>query len=285
METLLIATDFSANAKHAANYGYMLASSLGANLILCNSFIVPAEVPDAGFVTWPIYEYDELLKDNANELTLLKNQLEQAGSKHVFKPHISCVNEVGAVADVVNAIAEKNKIKLIVVGTHLINGLSQFLIGNHTRRLIDDTTRPLLLVPASTTITPIKKVAFATDFKDPEKEMQAIYELINLIRPLNAQVLVTHIHDEKKHTPVFEKWLGSFLSEISEKANYPHLHYRVVLAEKPDGALDWLCEHGHIDVLAMMHRKHSFFEGLINGSHTQKMAGHIKIPLLVMPSH
>jgi len=46
MKTLLIATDCSANAWHAAEYGYRLASHLGANLILCNAFIVPVETAD-----------------------------------------------------------------------------------------------------------------------------------------------------------------------------------------------------------------------------------------------
>ena len=45
MKKILIATDFSANAKHAAEYGYTIASQVKAGIILCNTFIVPAEMP------------------------------------------------------------------------------------------------------------------------------------------------------------------------------------------------------------------------------------------------
>ena len=73
MKTLLIPTDFSANAKHAVEYGYNLAKQIKANVMLCNAVIVPAEMPQAGFVIWPMEEYDVLMDDSADELKKLKD--------------------------------------------------------------------------------------------------------------------------------------------------------------------------------------------------------------------
>ena len=62
MKDVLIATDFSENARHAARYGYKLAKQLKVNVVLCNAFVVPAEILQAGAIVWPQYEYDDLIK-------------------------------------------------------------------------------------------------------------------------------------------------------------------------------------------------------------------------------
>jgi len=149
--------------------------------------------------------------------------------------------------------------------------------------MIDSLTVPLLLVPATASNVPIKKIAFATDFKHPEKDLESFNDLIPMAKLLDADVLLTHVYDEKNQSPEFHKWVKQFLGELSNKANYPNIYYRLVKNSQTENGLNWLCEHGWIDLLAMVHRKHNFFGNLLNGSHTQKMADHITIPLLVFP--
>ena len=110
------------------------------------------------------------------------------------------------------------------------------------------------------------------------------YSLIPLAKLLNAEILVIHIQDEKKQSATFKKWLDEFLIEISNKANYPGIYYRIVKKINTEYGLDWLCENGQVDMLAMLHRPKGFLANLVSGSHTQKMANHIKIPLLVIPA-
>jgi nucleotide-binding universal stress UspA family protein len=281
MKTLLFPTDFSANARHAAEYGYRLAKQIKANIVLCNAVTVPAEMPQAGFVVWPMEEYDILMDGSTDELKKLKAYL--GHDREGFKPPISCINEVGTVADMVEGIIAKRKIDLVVMGTHGSSGLSSFILGNHSRVMIDGITRPLLLVPASAPTTPVKKIAFATDFKHPEKDLESINDLIPLAKSLEAEILLTHIYDEKNQSPEFHKWIKQFLVDLSNSANYPHIYYRLVKNNQTENGLDWLCEHGQIDMLAMVHRPHNFFDNLIKGSHTQKMAARISVPLLVFP--
>jgi len=283
MKTLLVATDFSANARHAADYAYKLAEQLKANLILCNAIIVPAEVPDAGFVSWPMYEYEELLKDSKGELRKLQEKLEEENQGNAFKPSIHCASNAGTVPYVINDLVKQKNILLGVIASHEKNTLNELVIGNHTRQMIDETTVPLLLVPFKAEIRPIKKIAFATDFAQAEKDLQSIYKLIKLIRPLNAELLITHIEDAGELPTESKKWLDNFLVELSNKADYPHIYYRLIKSNTPERGLEWLSEYGRIDVLAMVHREHGFFESIFKGSHTQKIANHLNIPLLVLP--
>ncbi len=281
MKTILLPTDFSENAKHAVKYGYDLAKRIKANVALCNALIIPAEMPQAGFVVWPMGEYDLLMDESAEELKKLKAELSQ--DKDAFKPLISCYNEVGTTADVVNAIIAKKKIDMVVMGTHGSSGLSSFLLGNHSRMLIDNISKPLLIVPAQATDAPVKKIAFATDFKHPEMDLESIYDLIPLAKSLKAEILLTHISGEKDQTPEFSKWIEQFLIGVTDKTDFPYISYRLVKNDHTEPGLDWLCEHGQVDMLAMVHRPHNFFDNLIKGSYTQKIAAHISIPLLVFP--
>ena len=283
MKKILIATDFSANAKHAAAYGYAIASQLKASVILCNAFIVPAEMPQGGTLVWPQFEYDEIVDSTNSELKKLKEDLKVNHANESFNPAINCVSEVGTVTDALKEIAGKNNVELIVMGTHGSSKLESLLMGNHSRRMIDATKCPLLLVPSSATVKPIKKVAFATDLNEPERDLKGIFALIPLLKKLNAELLLTHIYNGDDPTYKFKQHIQELLVELSNKANYPNIFYRIVNSDQAERGLDWLCDHGHVDVLAMVHHKHSFLDKILSGSHTQKMAEHISIPLLVVP--
>jgi nucleotide-binding universal stress UspA family protein len=277
MKKFLFPTDFSANAKHALDYGYSLAKQVKANIIICNAVIEPAEVPQSGLVSWPLEESELLLEDSSHELRLLREHLEGKEETISFNPIVTCRNEAGTLMDMVNHLGHDLDIGLVIVGTHGSSGLTTLLLGNHSRQMIDEITRPLLLVPPAAPILPIKKIAFATDFKNPSKDLECIYTLITLARPLNAEILITNIFDEDEHVA---EW---FMNELVNKANYPHIYYRVIEASHTVAGLDWLCEHGDIDMLAMVHRSHNFIDSLFRRSQTQKMANHIPIPLLVFP--
>jgi len=282
MKRLLITSDFSDNAKHAAEYGYALAREIKAGIFLCNVVTIPAESPISGMVAWPMEESDALLRGSLADLKQLKEHLEQNDYSETFMPPIAYLNETGTVREIINDVSSNQKVDMVIAASHQKGGFSTFLMGNHTLDLIEACIKPLLIIPEAATFKPIKKIAFASDFKNYETDLEEIYQLISLARLLNAEVLLTHIYNEKDPLHRFEKGIKQFLSELSNKADYPQIYYRVINEGKIESGLDWLCEHGQIDMLAMVHRKHGFFDNLLNGSYTRKMANHITIPLLVL---
>jgi len=283
MKTLLISTDFSKAATHAAAYGYNLAKQIKANIILCNAVIVPAEIPQAGVVVWPMEEYNVLMEDSDKELKSLRTELESKNSSEGFNPPVKIINETGRLTDIVNVMVKEHQADMVIIGTHTEDGLSTLVLGNHTRQMVDCAIKPLLLIPPTAHLAPVKKIAFATDFKQPEKDLESIYNLVPLARLLNADILITHVNREKYQPADFQNWLKQFLMDLSNKANYPHIYYRIIRDSNIESGLDWLYKYGYIDMLAMVHRPHGFFGRLLKGSLTQKMAGHITIPLLVIP--
>ena len=282
MKTLLFPTDFSANATHAAEYGYNLAKQIRANIILCNAIIVPSEMPKASMEVWPFEEYDVLIKDSAEELKELKKHLEQDGSRpEGFQPLVSCLNKSGMATEVVKNISVSHKVDLVVIGTHTNSGLNALLLGGHSRKMINDPTKSLLLVSPVTEIAPIKRIGFAIDLNYTANDVNAICELISWARPLNAEVLIVHIPKMENGFPKPVEWIKQFLTELSDKTGYPNIRYKFIENVPTEPGLDWICKTEQLDMLAMVHRSHGFFDNLIKGSYTQKMASDITVPLLV----
>ena len=277
----MITTDFSANATHAAEYGYQLAKHLKAGVFLFNSVNMPAEASLSGIAVWPQVEGDMLLDDSIDELKLLKAHLEHNDYSDTFRPPVNYLNEAGTVRQTINDSIISQRIDLVIAGTHKADGLSTFLLGNHTNELIEFCVKPLLVIPRQADFIPVKKIAFAIDFEQPENDLEQLYDLIEFARPLDAEILLTHIDRGEHH---YEKCIEKFMVEISNKANYPKIYYRLIKKHEIETGLDWICKHGQIDILAMVHRKHDFFDSILKGSHTKKMAEHISIPLLVFPA-
>jgi nucleotide-binding universal stress UspA family protein len=283
MKTILFPTDFSENAKHAIRYGYYLSRQIKADIILCNAVIIPAEAPQAGLVAWPMEESDTLLKDSTAELVKLKSFIEKSRNKSGFQPAISYLNQSGILTDVVNQIIANKKIDLVIIGTHGSSGLTTLLLGNHSRSMIDGVNSPLLLIPPAAKLSPVKKIAFATDFKNPEEDIKSIAALADLAKPLNAEILLTHIYENADKSPEFEQWIKQFVRELPAKIDFSKIKYTMYKSNGAQSGLEWLCDNGDIDILAMMHRSHTFIDSLFRGSQTQKIAGQIPIPLLVFP--
>ena len=284
MKTILFPTDFSKNAIHAVKYGYYLARQVKADIVLFNAVIIPAEAPQAGLVVWPMEESDILLKDSTSELIKLKSLIEKSRDQSGFLPAVRCLNQSGILTAVVNEVISAEKIDLVVIGTHGSSGITTLLLGNHSRSMIDSVTCPLLLIPPASKLSPVKKIAFATDFKNPEEDIFSISLLAELATPLNAEIVITHIYEEEDKKPEFQQWIKRFVKELPGKVNFSNIKYKMYKSNGAQSGLEWLCDNGQMDLLAMVHRSHNFIDSIFRGSQTQKMAGEIPIPLLVFPA-
>lgn len=285
MKTIIALTDFSPNGTHAAHYALQFAKSLKANLLLCNAYLVPAEIPSAYTIGWPIEEYDLLSEESADMLKLLKSQLETWNetlqNDEGFNPKIDIHSSFGAVTTIVRNIASENEIALIVAGTHENSFLGDILSGNNVSIMVNNIDLPLLIVPPNATFKNIKKVAFATDLKFAAEDMAALNLLNNITKQLGAEILLANIYDEQEHTPLFGKYLEDSLIALAEKGNFEKISTKVLIDDKPEKGLMALCKNEQIDILTMVHHDLNTFERMFKGSHTKRMVESIAIPLMI----
>jgi nucleotide-binding universal stress UspA family protein len=284
MKKILIGTDFSENAKNAAIFGYKLAVQTKSDIEICTAMIIPAEIPQAGVIVWPMEEYHVIEEAALADLKQLKQVLETQHTNDDFKPHISFKAEPGTATDVLKSLAGQDQADLIVAGTHGAGGLSGLMLGNHARNMIDATPVPLLLIPSGFAFKPIKTIAVALDMKHKGEDFGTIAAVIPLAALLNATLQLVHICHEGEDTAEAELYIAEMEQEVKQLAGYHKTSSLIIKQAPTETGLNWLCNYGNIDMLAMVHHHHGLLASLFTGSHTKKMAGHIALPLLVLPA-
>jgi len=276
MKTIVVPTDFSPSANNAAKYALKIAQKVKANIKLCNAIKVPSESVLAAQVAWPMDDLESLREGAEAELNYLTTVLEKEPSDkdNGFKPNIKHTSGVGYVTDYIRNIVSDNHVNMVVMGMSGANVFSRFLMGSNSRDLINKADFPLLLIPKGYAYKPIKKMGFATDLS--ENDIDALHSLANFARYFNAEILITHVLQTPGQD---QKQIDAFLSNVTCKVDYPNIYYRSLQSDGVKDGLHWLVENGHIDMLVMIHRKHSIFDN----SYTQKLAVKSKVPLMVLP--
>lgn len=288
MKTILVPTDFSPAADNAARYALSLAEYMQADVKLCSAINERERTRITDQLVWPHDEYSSIKETTDQELRVLAKRLslEQSlkndqSSVAVFEPNLTYCCKAGSVTDAVRELVIDEKMSMVVMGLWGATGINSFFAGSNSREMIDKADFPLLLVPSKTSFNGIKTIAFATDLSEGDAEV--IHSLAGLARKFNAEVLIVHVIDGKIHNKEYEKQVTGFLSDISNKVDYPKIYYRDVKSVDIDKGLDWVIEHREIQMIAMVHRKHDLLDRLFKESYTKKLARHVEIPLLVFP--
>jgi nucleotide-binding universal stress UspA family protein len=286
MKNILVPTDFSLAASNAARYALHLASPLKANILLCNAMLIPIEAAASGQVAWPLEDYNSIKKDTTEQLHKAAKKLEhkasEAGSSQdAFQPSVSYTSEVGTVKEVIqDTIAAQNG-SMVVMGLSGAGSAERFFMGSSSRDLIADATFPVLLIPPAYIFNPVKVIAFATDLN--KGDINILHTLAGFAKKFDAEIRINHISDDKSELKTDSYKADVFMAELCSKISYPKISYHQIKNMDVDHGLNQLNDHGQVDMLAIVHRQHSFLASLFLGSHTQKLARHITVPLLVFP--
>jgi nucleotide-binding universal stress UspA family protein len=285
MKTILIATDFSAKALHAAQYAYTIAKKLGADIIICNALEIPQEIPQAGVMGYSIEQYENIGYDREEELKKMKKHFEHEDHTAGFRPKIDCIFEYGGLTTLIKKITSESEIFLMVMSTHNEHFLTTILLGNHTKRMINASEVSLLLVPENVSCCVPQRIGLAIDFKRFQEDFEDISNLVTLTKSLEAELLLAHIFGNDAYSKEEENTDRKLLADLAIKLDYDKLEYKLFQNNNNhlQSGLSWLYKNEHLDLLVMIHRKHGFLSRIINGSETQNLANSITIPLLVIP--
>src|ERR1041385_8997475 len=158
MEKILIATDFSAAADNAVEYGTDLSKFLNAEILLVNSFKLPLEGYD---LKDPLRVMADLQENALEKLQYVKARVI---SRLGYDPGITCISEPGRALDVIKIAADKNGVDLVVAGLIGEAGpLKRHIIGSTALDLADHLSVPVLIVPEHTNYRKLRRISFAWD--------------------------------------------------------------------------------------------------------------------------
>jgi len=155
---VLVATDFSAHARHAADRAARVAHEASSPLTLMHVLAGDALAQLRGWLGAGAAA-EQLMRDEAQrQLRRLADELR--ASRHVA---VDLHEAAGAVLDEIVREAEALQAGLIVTGARGAGFLRRLMLGTTSERLMNRTTRPLLVV-RQTAHEPYRRVLVPVDF-------------------------------------------------------------------------------------------------------------------------
>jgi len=278
MKTILVFTDFSINADYVAQYALRFAQNIGANILLCNIFQVPAGEETTDRDRWPMLACEEnSVNDLGAQVAQLKSRLDAEVSGDGFRPEIAQYSQEGGLSNTLNELAGVKDILMAIISEHSADKISEYFADNHTWDIVDNACFPVMVIPYQARFTPFRMIAFATAMN--YTDISILQSLTGLAGYSNAEILVANISSEPKEEHTMEK----FFNQIPDKINYPKIMYHAIKDVDIANGLKKLSAHIDIDLMVMVHQKHNFLQNLFNGSVTKKITDRPNKPVLIFP--
>ena len=144
IDTILVPTDFSADAQQALSTAKELAKRFDAKLVLLHAYhvVVPVAAPMAGAYTLPDGFFEAL---RAQAVAQVESAARQVESEGIEATGIA-VSEPASVS--IAAHAERLPADLIVMGTRGLTGLKHVALGSVAERVVRTAPCPVLTVKA-----------------------------------------------------------------------------------------------------------------------------------------
>jgi len=280
MKTILVFTDFSINADYAARYALRFAQDIGANILLCNIFQVPAGEGSTDRDRWPMLACEEnSINDLGAQVAQLKSMLDREVPVDGFKPEITQYSQQGGLSNTLNVLARAKDILMAVISEHSADKISEYFATDHTWDIVDNAAFPVMVIPYQARFTPFRMMAFATAMN--YTDISILQSLTGLACYSNAEILVANITSGQKEEQAMEK----FFNQIPGKINYPKIIYYAMEGKDVATGIKKLSAHTDIDLLVVVHQKHNFLQSLFNGSVTKKITNRPGKPILIFPCY
>ncbi len=272
IKRILVPLDFSECSINALKYAAQLSKKLQVECLqIMHAYSSPVSFSEAGIndmesidtlISTEINERFEQLKSDIPELKDLNYEfnIENAFIIEALQAH---------------NYSEDND--LIIMGTKGATGLEEVFFGSTTYAAIQSCKSPVLVIPAEASYKHINNMAFASDYKaidthvlEPLKFLnKAFLTNIHIVHISEAQELTqSEVHEAKKYEQYFHK--------------IPHQFHYVVANNVEKGLTEYVKTH-KIDMVAVLPRKHSFFEKIFGLGNSKPIIFHTHLPLLVLP--
>jgi nucleotide-binding universal stress UspA family protein len=281
MKKILFPTDFSKDSMNAFKYALALAKNYNAEIITLHVYQLPIAGYGHHMSMMDYTPFPGTLPEmyNVVKLSNFQNYKDQVPALQAIAAeenagHIK-ISNVLLEGDLVQSILdtiEKDQIDYVVMGTKGASGLEEIFMGSVTAKVMTSTKAIVLGIPSGTVFEPINKIGFTTEYTPEDR--YALQQVIAIAEAFGAAVECLYVKkpDEEMDDMAVKNWQSGF-SNIT--------FHIITSKDVEDTIIDFVALH-RINLLAMLHKKRSFFENLFHTSRTKQMAFHTKIPLLAI---
>lgn len=194
MEKILVATDLSSNSASAIRFAHKVVQLTNSKLVIAHIYHIrkPSK--------WRPHRFETYLQLRELYLTKKLNKFLQK----IFKEsddiqvdfEIELVMNLSVITTLVN-IALAHKVDYICIST-LGNGKSPDKIGSITSKLIVKSPIPVISIPSSYHIKPLKEICYATNMCNYQKEIKKVVDFANL---MESVITMLHIFSPQEKLP------------------------------------------------------------------------------------
>lgn len=277
MRAILFPTDFSDIANNAFLYALHIAKSIDAKIYVLYTYLEPVLSATHGGQPELLGEVYQTIELNQFEIYKKKTQALRAIAAESGMADVELVFlfEEGPVAAVVKKIVDREKIHVVVMGTHGESGFLSKLIGTNTVNVIKSIQNPVLAVPPHAKYQGINRAVFTTLFR--EKDKSALREMLIMSNAIDAKIDCVHVLHNRNVADVLlqtEAWQQEFKDENIE----------YILLDEVESVENTIANYileNNIDIMGVVKRNRSFFDRLFNSSISNNLAFHSKVPILV----
>jgi nucleotide-binding universal stress UspA family protein len=273
MKTILVPTDFSDNAMHAAHYAATLARVFDANIIFINIYTMPI-----------VAKYEAMTNMNTDMAEMRRitelNLIDFANNfirKTNFTPErVSQITDYGSITDSIIQKSEGQVIDMIVMATKGAHNWLDVWLSTNAEKVAKNSNCPVWIIPESAIKEYPQKILYAADFKEDEAIASA--KLLALAKPLGATCKVLHVHEY--FTPQIGETIDETMENLTKHFENENITYKKI--ERPDiiEGLEKYIEGYNPDVLAFAIHEKSLLSKLFSTSISSHFLEKANIPML-----
>lgn len=276
MRTVLIPTDFSANAFNALKYACQVFKYEKSEFLILHTYA--DEVYEQEYKSEQS-RLDELKATTANTTDeKLKNLLQEIQNyspnpKHTYKTMAA----FGSLVDEINYCVNQDNIDIVVMGTRGMTNDRTINFGSNTLHVLKYVHCPVMAIPEGYEYNAPREILFPTNFMLPYKrrELKLLCEMSGSFR---STIHLLYI-DPKKDLSNRQSDNKTFLEGCLSK---PTLEFETTdLKDKTTAITKYVLEK-NIDLLVLVNSRHSYMEDMLYTSTIDKIGLHLQIPFLVL---
>jgi nucleotide-binding universal stress UspA family protein len=276
MKKILVPTDFSATAQCAMAYALDLSEKIeGATIDVVHMYL-PATAAEYPNIVPPIAELLEAREKMLVEFGEAARK-SLSGDVAIATP-VKTELIVGFPADEIVRLSAAYD--LIVIGATGESDLLDNMFGSVSSHVARKSKCPVILVPKGTAFEPIEQIFYASNFESVDLGM--IKKMVEINELFGAKVHFVHVRTESDGDG-FEKSQEFIFNSLTEKGD-PGFAFEIEEIEGGDvtAAINAYTSKTDIDLVVMVAKKRSFWDGLFHRSQTRKMALNAVKPLMLL---
>jgi nucleotide-binding universal stress UspA family protein len=268
MKTIIVATDFSAEADNAMTYAAAAAAEKGYKIVLYNLYNTSIHAMNARLSGSEIDRIYEWQRAKQKEMANMIGEIYDIATAVYFAS--------GSFYDELLACIQLHSADLVVMGM-AEKSLEQDLLGNTTTEVIHRLKFPILSIPLNAKYKSIKHILFACDISRGvhRKILDNVHDFAS---DFGATVEVFHVRQkaEEISRPQELDLLDCSLAEVEH-------YYKQVQSSEIIKAIAHEIVTSKTDLLIMVPYRYGFWQSLLHKSKTRVMASGNSVPLLSLP--